>query len=132
MDHLEKLQDVIWALSKERIFRDMPEQALLALARRAKPVSFNEGDMVVKEGEEGQCMYMILSGEVRLQVENFDLDTLGTWEIFGQIGLYEASRHIYSAVVECEAELLCFERQDFHTIVEDDPAVIFHPGPQPD
>ncbi len=57
--------------------------------------------MVLKEGEEGQGMYMILSGEVRLQVENFNLDMLGTWEIFGQIGLYEASKHIYSAVVEC-------------------------------
>ena len=122
MDHLEEHQDVIWALSKERIFKDMPEQVLLALARRAKPVSFIQGDMVVKEGEEGQCMYMILSGEVHLQVEDFDLDTLGTWEIFGQIGLYGASRHIYSAVVDCPAELLCFERQDFHTIVEDDPA----------
>ena len=110
-------------LSKERIFRDMPEHVLLALARRVKPVSFNEGDTVLKEGEDGQCMYMILSGEVRLQVENFNLDTLGTWAIFGQIGLFEASRHIYSAVVECKAELLCFERQDFHDIFEDDPAI---------
>ncbi len=120
---METFQDVVLALSKERIFRDMPEQALRALAQRAKPVAFNQGDLVVKEGEAGQCMYMILSGEVRLQVENFDLDTLGTWEIFGQIGLYEASRHIYSAVADCAAELLCFERRDFHAIVEADPAV---------
>jgi len=119
---VEQHQDIIEALGRESILWDLPEQALRALAGRANSVSFNKGDMMVKEGEEGHCMFMILSGEVRLQVEDFDLDTIGTFEIFGQIGIQKASRHIYSAIADSAVELLCFERQDFHAIVEDNPA----------
>ncbi len=44
-------------------------------------------------------------------------------EIFGQIGLYDGVKHIYSATTDTPIEVLRFEQQDFHEIVENNPTL---------
>ncbi len=101
----------------------MPEQVLVDLARRAKTAFYSPNTVIVKEGEEGNAMFLILHGEVHTHVDDFILDRLGTLEIFGQIGLYDGVKHIYSATTDTPIELLRFEQQDFHELVENNPTL---------
>ena len=53
-------------LKKIYIFQDLEEQELEFVAQIIAPRGFAAGDVIVKEGESGQSMYVIAAGEVEI------------------------------------------------------------------
>lgn len=53
-------------LSKFSIFEGLSYEQLEKISRIGEEVSFNKGETIVKEGESGDKMYLILEGEVEV------------------------------------------------------------------
>src|SRR5262245_58557377 len=79
---------------------------------------FQAGDVVIRQGDEPDRFYIIANGEVdvmRHTAEGADvhLATLGSGEIFGEIGLLEATRRTADVRPHSDVEVLALDWRDF-------------------
>ncbi len=102
--------EVIASLNHIPFLADLPEDALQALAARAKVIKFPKKAMIIAEGDQTSSMYVILSGKVRVFGSN-DKDKEVTLLIqeagsyFGELALL--SDEPRSAAVEAQEKTIC-------------------------
>lgn len=58
--------EVIASLVKIPFLADLPDDALEALASRAKVVKFPKKALIISEGDQTSSLYILLSGKVRV------------------------------------------------------------------
>jgi CRP-like cAMP-binding protein len=69
------------------LFRPLDAQQRLDLVRRFVTVEKSAGDAVIREGEEGPGLFVLLSGEVNVTRSGKEVARLGPSELFGEISL---------------------------------------------
>src|SRR5439155_5682484 len=69
------------------IFAPLPLVTVEYLATRLQQASFDEGAVVIREGEPGALFYIIVDGEAVASVAGRPLRTMGPGEGFGEIAL---------------------------------------------
>ncbi len=80
-------------LLRLNLFRGLDETELMLLLEEAELVDFPEGGYPIVEGDQGQCMYIILAGKVRIAKRSLGIQKvigeLGPGECFGEMSLIE-------------------------------------------
>ena len=90
---------------------------------------YHDGDIIVRQGEEGNCMYVIQRGEVEVLLKKGDKDVrvavLGEGDFFGEMALF--GREVRSATVRAKGEVtaLTLEKKSFLRRVHEDPSLAF-------
>lgn len=90
---------------------------------------FRDGEFIVRQGEVGDCMYVIQSGRVevvrRATGQEFFLAELGEGEFFGEMALFD--REVRSASVRALGEVwvLTLEKRSFLRHIRRDPSLAF-------
>jgi CRP/FNR family transcriptional regulator len=90
---------------------------------------YQDGEFIIREGEEGDCMYVIQEGQVEVFVEEggreIHLDVHGPGDFFGEMALFD--RDVRSASVRAmgEARILTIEKKNFMRRVHEDPSLAF-------
>jgi cAMP-dependent protein kinase regulator len=79
-------------LQASALFSSFREQALEKILTSTSLRSFQEGDIIVTEGEEGSSLFLIVSGEVKVftrgeRGEHLPLAELGPGDFFGEVSL---------------------------------------------
>lgn len=91
--------------------------------------TYRDGEVIMNQGEVGQCMYVVQSGEVEVltlrEGREVPLRVLGEGEIIGEMSLFD--RDVRSATVRArgEARLLTVDRGTFLSRVQEDPTLAF-------
>lgn len=89
--------------------------------------NFSEGDLIIKQGTEGDCLYVIQEGKVEVIAETGDkevkLTELGPGEFFGEMGLFE--KDVRSCTVRAigKAKILTIDKRNFYQTIQKDPAL---------
>ncbi len=95
-------------LKKIPLFHGLREDDLNAIAKKAVAKSFRKNAVVITEGEFSDVLYFILSGRVKIYLNDrngkeFVLDTKGAGEYFGEMALDEGPRSAsVSTVMPCQ------------------------------
>lgn len=80
-------------LSKFKLFAGFKEEELATLLSLSDVQSFAAGERIVTEDEPGLCMYVILTGRVRVHsragAQDVDLAELHTGDFFGELSLVD-------------------------------------------
>ncbi len=90
---------------------------------------YGDGEYIVREGEVGDCMYVIQSGKVEVVRRDgdkeFSLDVLEDGDFFGEMALFD--REVRSASVRTIGEVwvLTLEKKSFLRRVHHDPTLAF-------
>jgi CRP/FNR family transcriptional regulator, cyclic AMP receptor protein len=80
------------------------------------------GQVIFTEGEQGEHMYGILSGEVDLSVDGKVVETIHTGDVFGEGALVTPERTRSStAIAKTDCELAFINRQGFLFAVQETP-----------
>ena len=72
-------------LKSVEIFSGIAEQQLLDLASMLEERSFAPGQAIFRQGEEGDSMYIIARGQVRIHIGEHELRIMGEHEVFGEM-----------------------------------------------
>ncbi len=87
--------------------------------------TFDAGEVVVREGEPGSCMYYVLSGSVRVGREGQVLAHMKAGGYFGEMSmLLDAPRTATVTAAEPSTELVVISRDNFELILGDNPKVV--------
>jgi CRP/FNR family transcriptional regulator, cyclic AMP receptor protein len=78
--------------------------------------------VVMKEGEGGVFMYVILAGRVAISIKSKVVEVIGPGGVFGEMALVDQSPRAASAIAETDCDLLSINRNDFLSLVKGNPA----------
>jgi voltage-gated potassium channel len=101
-------------------FRDVGAAAIAEVARLLQPRRFPVGFTLFWQGQRGDCMYFIVSGEVEVTVDGQKVG-YGPGEFFGEIALVAGGRRTGTAVAKRPCTLLMLDIADFHELAGHQP-----------
>jgi CRP/FNR family cyclic AMP-dependent transcriptional regulator len=90
---------------------------------------YKDGDFIIKQGEAGNCMFVIQSGEVEVLRENngdqVQLAIRKTGDFFGEMALF--SKEVRSATIRAlgDARILTIDRKNLLQSIQKDPSLAF-------
>ena len=90
---------------------------------------YKDGDVIIRQGEEGNCLYVIQEGKVGIYHEHGDTEIkiaeLGPSEFFGEMGLFD--KDVRSATVRSmgESKILTIDRKNFYKTIQRDPSLAY-------
>lgn len=83
--------------------------------------TYSADDVIINEGDAGDCMYDVISGTVALFRNGKELVRLGEGEIFGETGLINNEAHSVQAVAMTDCEVAAISKQQFLFMVDETP-----------
>jgi len=91
--------------------------------------TYNNGEVIIRQGESGNCMYVIQSGEVEVirhkDGDEVQLAIRREGDFFGEMALF--SRKVRSATIRAlgEARVLTVDRKNLLNSIQKDPSLAF-------
>ena len=83
--------------------------------------SAKAGEIIFKEGDEAHQLFVIKSGEVRIQAGNRTLAELSTNHIFGEMALIDDAPRSATAIAKTDVELVPISEKQFLFLVSQTP-----------
>jgi len=123
------------------IFKEVKADTLKLLAEIARPVDYPAGKAIIREGDAGSCMFILVEGTVRItksltlrhsdpDAENIEknLATLSAedFPVFGEMSLLEDDLRTATVTALTDVKLLCIERDDFRKVASRDYESAYH------
>ncbi|MGD0581000.1 MAG: cyclic nucleotide-binding domain-containing protein [Bryobacteraceae bacterium] len=95
----------------------------LNLFRNAETVSFSAGQSVFSAADKGPAMhmYVIIEGQVEIQIDTKMLELLGPGEIFGEMALIDDGPRSAAAVAKTDCRMAAVNRRRFEFMVQETP-----------
>ncbi len=88
-------------------------------------VAFKAGETIIREGDEGDTAFFIVSGTVDVSVGHGDraqtVGRLETGEVFGEMSLIDPGPRSATVTAVCDTECLAASYRDFVAAIEDNP-----------
>ncbi|MGI5119711.1 Crp/Fnr family transcriptional regulator [Marinactinospora thermotolerans] len=118
-------------LSKAPLFEALDEDGAAALRASVSEVRLGRGQTLFSEGDEGDRLYVILSGKVKLTRTAVDgrenlLSVLGPGEMFGELSLFDPRPRTASAVAVTDTVLAGLGHDDLRPFISQQPEVAVH------
>ena len=91
---------------------------------------YQDGEVIVRQGEVGDCMYVIQEGQVEVVVEKGDKEVrlmiLDAGELFGEMAIVE--RQVRMATVRAlgQARVLTIDQKNFLRRIHEDPSLAWN------
>ncbi len=104
-------------LLKMPLFARLNERELLRVMQVAEVIGYKAGEQVVREGDRGDELFIVLSGLVRIQKGETVLLEIGPGDHFGEMALIRAAPRSATATAVEPSELIAIRRADFFEIL---------------
>ena len=105
------------------LFADTDRKHLEGIAQLCTEVSARAGDVLCRQGEPGAEFFVLLDGSVTVTSRGRELATLGPGDFFGELALLDGMARNATVTAATDLQLLVLTRQEFSTLVHDDPQV---------
>lgn len=114
-----------WAGKSERRVFDKKQLDELTAAFPARPPQrFPAKNVIMREGEGGVFMYVVLQGRIAVSIKSTLVERIGAGGIVGEMALVDQSPRAATAMAETQCELLAINRNDFLALVKAKPAFV--------
>jgi serine/threonine protein phosphatase PrpC/CRP-like cAMP-binding protein len=104
-------------LAKMPLFQRLTERELLRVMQAVEVREYSDGEVVIKEGDRGDELFIVLSGKVRVSRGEQTLTHLGPGEHVGEMALIRSVPRSASVSSVGSAELIAIRRADFFEIL---------------
>ncbi|NRB40561.1 MAG: cyclic nucleotide-binding domain-containing protein [Pseudomonadales bacterium] len=116
-------QDYFWIkkLLQSRLFYKIPPTYIYSVLSCFSPLSFKAGDVVIRQGEEGSCCYLIKEGIAGVFIDGQGetaVAELGPGSVFGEDALVTQKVRNATVVMQSDGVLMKLEKQDFYQLLK--------------
>lgn len=125
MDNAEEV------LRKAPLLDGLDDEGARALRRQMGEVELSRGEHLFMEGDDGDAMYVVLDGKMKLTRAAADgrenlLTVIGPGEMFGELSLFDPRPRTSSASAVTDAVLASLKHKDLMPWVRERPEVSLH------
>jgi CRP-like cAMP-binding protein len=90
---------------------------------------FEDGEVVVRQGDVGDCMFVVQDGEVEIVVEEHGTEVVlrsaGRNEILGEMAIFEHRPRSATIRARGRARILTLDKRNFLRRINEDPSLAF-------
>ena len=91
--------------------------------QHAMTVRFDAGKAIMREGEAGVSMYVVMQGRVGIFIRDNEVETVNAGGTFGEMALVDQSPRTASAISQIDCVLLSVNRNALMALVKTQPAI---------
>jgi PPM family protein phosphatase len=117
----QELNRKVEVLRQMPLFRHLTYKEILRVLSVTQVADFAVGDEILREGEPGDDLFIVLKGKVRLHKDGAFVTHLGPGAHFGEMALVDKGPRSVSASADDRTRALVLKRQDFNEIIRNDP-----------
>jgi CRP-like cAMP-binding protein len=99
------------------LFSGMPPGDLSYLAGIAEEVVYSAGEAIIRQGDHGDTMFLIVEGDVRVHRGEAQLAVLTSKDYFGEMSILDGEPRSASVTALTDCLLLRINQADFHDIL---------------
>ncbi len=115
-------------LNEVSLFAPLSDDETEQLANASKTRIYAPGEAIVRKGQDGSSMFVIIRGAVRVQVPENGYDKtigrLGESDFFGEMSLLTGEPRSASVIADEETEVLQIKKDALKPIFENNPALV--------
>ncbi len=117
--------DWMTTLLQTKAFHKIPPANIQAIFMRLQQVNYRAGDVVIKQGDEGDYFYIITRGkcivtrETPLNREGIRLAELHVGDTFGEEALISEAKRNATVYMETDGSLMRLGKEDFRTLLNE-------------
>ncbi|MBI4679559.1 MAG: patatin-like phospholipase family protein [Elusimicrobia bacterium] len=112
------------------LFSGLSSSEIRRVAGKMQLLSLPKGATLYNQGEEGDALYIIASGSVRIvnpqQGPDAVVAFMGRGDVLGEVGLLTGERRSVSVRLDTTCEFLKLARQDFEGLARENPSILTH------
>jgi CRP-like cAMP-binding protein len=105
------------------LFAELPFQARLRVGRIVSETFVSPSQVIVRRGEVGDTLYVVIQGQMSVQVEGREVAVLKEGEHFGELALIDNEPRSADIVAKGFGHLLSIERDAFREFCMMEPAL---------
>jgi serine/threonine protein phosphatase PrpC len=117
----EELTRKIEVLKQMPLFRHLSYKEIIRVLNVTEVREFAPGQEIIKEGEPGEEMFIVLRGKIRLHKNGAFITTLAAGSHMGEMALVDRGPRSVSASAEERSRVLTLRRREFYQIIRKDP-----------
>lgn len=103
-------------LEKVSLFRNANEIFIREIVQLLRPIVFLPGDYIIRQGEYGDCMYFLSSGDVEVLVGDRNVAQLGAGSPFGETALIQGEKRTASVRAISYCDVYKLSKADFDAL----------------
>ncbi len=116
----QELNRKVEVLRQMPLFRHLTYKEILRVLSVTQVVDFNAGDEILREGEPGDDLFILLKGKVRLHKDGAFVTHLGPGAHLGEMALIDKRPRSLSASAEDRTRALVLRRREFNEIIRNE------------
>ena len=105
------------------LFSQIPGEDLAQVAQIAEEIYFEQGQQIIKQGDVGDCLYLIIEGEVQVSADDKLIARLGEKECVGEMSILDAEPRSASVFAISDVILLRIQQEDFYEMISERPEI---------
>jgi CRP/FNR family cyclic AMP-dependent transcriptional regulator len=105
------------------IFSQIPAENLAQIEKIVKEVYFDQGQCIIKQGEIGNCLFLIIEGEVKVLTDDNEIARLGEKECVGEMSILDSEPRSASVIAVTDVVLLKINQEDFYEMISERPEI---------
>jgi CRP/FNR family cyclic AMP-dependent transcriptional regulator len=111
------------ALGRVPLFAGISDESMARLASVAGELEFEDGQFIVRQGQVGTGLYVILRGTVRVVRGTTELARLGETDFFGELAVIDQQPRLASVQADGDVTCLALASWDLLQLLERDSAL---------
>jgi branched-chain amino acid transport system substrate-binding protein len=123
----EQSDSVLATISGSHLFKSLDAEGRQRLFDGATRVAFEAGQIVVREGDPGEALYLIRAGQVEVSTvregTRLTLARLGPGACFGEVALLSGRARTATVIALEACSMLCFPKRQIDEILDAYPRV---------
>jgi hypothetical protein len=120
---LAPLEKVLF-LKQVSLFREIPAEDVAALLPIADEISFQAGEVVIREGDSGDALYLIVEGTIGISAGGAPTGKrLGSRDVIGELSILTGDPRTATCTAESEVLALRIHRDPFWHLMRERPEV---------
>ena len=112
------------SLALVETFRELPTRLLADLEQRLITRSVCRGEVLVRQGDEADALYLVASGRFAVDVDGRRLAEVGSGSPIGEVAFFAHGKRTATVTALRDSIVLQLPRADFIALAEDQPAVL--------
>ncbi|CAB1340134.1 unnamed protein product [Coregonus sp. 'balchen'] len=108
---------IIMAIQKNDFLSRLDDEQITMMVELLVAIDFKPGNDVIKEGSEGDSMYIVAAGELYVSQAGRNLRTLTCGDVFGELAILYNCKRTATVKAKTVVSLWCLERQTYRTIM---------------
>jgi flavin reductase (DIM6/NTAB) family NADH-FMN oxidoreductase RutF len=105
------------------VFSALPQERLAQILAAGEERAYADGETIVREGEAGEELFVVLEGAVRIERRGRLVASFGEGDLFGEVAVLDGRPRSADAVAEGSVRALAVPREAVRAAIEAEPQV---------